>query len=573
MVTGFAKCGWRAAALVCVVSAVLVGCSGDGDPPKGFGVNVTVDARNIPQAERDRIVSGRMLASSGKPTEVSLDSAIRSGEVRFRFIPQATTGGLVLALEALDAVGAVVASGVGTAVELLPDRAVATTITLMPGPLPSTGDGGVFDFDAPVGKANGVACTTNAECASNACADGVCCNVACSGTCESCALAGLAGTCSPIPDDTDPELECAPVIPMAPEGDAGAGSDAGPVDGGLELNVPEGGLMRNAAVCGGKCNGQRACKFPGPSTSCGTKWCNEVTEPAAMVCNGAGSCEPQLSQCNDYACNEGACRTQCAKHEDCQTETNYCAGDNTCKPKKANGITCTVAAECGSGFCAGNVCCNASCETPLNCTDVAGSCRCPGLMNCPTGVSCQLFYQDADGDGFGDAFGTTANGAAKAACANQPPAGFVANNRDCDDGDANVRPGQTAFFKVASKGKNTYDYNCDGALTKELPEGSLACNFQYGDECGKDAPTTCRNANDRAGNDCFISCFRPISPIVFSSLASNILIPSSCWATPRDAFTRAVACGGTGLFRTCGTCLLKGGLPSKKDENRVQGCR
>ena len=59
------------------------------------------------------------------------------------------------------------------------------------------------------------------------------------------------------------------------------------------------------------------------------------------------------------------------------------------------------------------------------------------------------YYRDADGDGFGDA------NAAKLFCT--PGAGYVSNDRDCDDGDASVHPGAAEICD----GK---DNDCDGSI-------------------------------------------------------------------------------------------------------------
>jgi hypothetical protein len=46
----------------------------------------------------------------------------------------------------------------------------------------------------------GAPCLDNNECASGFCVQGVCCATACQGPCRSCALAGTAGVCMPVPN-------------------------------------------------------------------------------------------------------------------------------------------------------------------------------------------------------------------------------------------------------------------------------------------------------------------------------------------------------------------------------------
>ena len=54
---------------------------------------------------------------------------------------------------------------------------------------------------------NGQPCSMATDCASGQCADGVCCNVDCSGRCRACNLAGSVGTCTFHGAGSDPENE------------------------------------------------------------------------------------------------------------------------------------------------------------------------------------------------------------------------------------------------------------------------------------------------------------------------------------------------------------------------------
>ena len=54
----------------------------------------------------------------------------------------------------------------------------------------------------------GTACAEPTECQSGQCVDGVCCDAACDGVCQSCKVAELEGVCTPYDGATDPETEC-----------------------------------------------------------------------------------------------------------------------------------------------------------------------------------------------------------------------------------------------------------------------------------------------------------------------------------------------------------------------------
>ncbi len=562
----------RAAFLtVAALAAAALGCSKDPTAPGGFGVNVVVDAHPLAAATRGKISSGVLTAQATggapvvRPMSIS-NEAINSGELRFRYVPASTSGSLTLSFDALDAGGAVVASGKTTSpVTLMAGQAASARIVLAAGPQPDGGaDGPATDgpgADQGGRKANGESCSMGNQCSSDFCVEGVCCNSGCTGTCESCLL-GQRGRCDPVPDGMDPKNQCGPAA--LPDGGA---PDGGGADGGGGINAPDGGVQGSNVACAGTCNGMRACRFPGSEKSCGNKWCNSADQVAAMTCDGQGACGPQLSTCVDYACADGACKTRCAGHEDCQMDKTYCNANGQCALKKSDGVVCVTGDECRSGHCAGDainkVCCNSACDSPFTCTETPGKCKCPGV-SCANGVACQVFYKDADGDGVGDKFGTLVNGNAQAACADAPPPGYVASNTDCDDGDGNVKPGQTAFFDVASKSKGTYDYDCDGSIVKGLPENlGSACKFCTGGDtlfsCGTPS-STCASAGQTAGVNCSVQC----------NSGGKFYF---CSCQPSDGFVFTVDCGVGGSYKVCGTCPSAGaGAPYAYTDTRKQTC-
>jgi hypothetical protein len=69
------------------------------------------------------------------------------------------------------------------------------------------------------------------------------------------------------------------------------------------------------------------------------------------------------------------------------------------------------------------------------------------------GLAFQTWYEDADGDGYGAA-GTDSTGCAQ-------PTGYVDNDLDCDDTDAQINPGATELCE------NSVDDNCDGTINED----------------------------------------------------------------------------------------------------------
>jgi hypothetical protein len=494
-----------------------------------------------------------------------------------------------------------------------------------------TPDGPASNNDS--GASIGATCNAGSQCASGFCADGVCCNNACAGTCESCNQSGKMGTCSPIAAMTDPEKECVMIAPpdagavdsgseagggdaAADAGDAalaeggtqseaGAGdaatTDAAPVEAGPSLgyNPPDGGVTTNMAKCAGSCdgkggNGGGSCVYPDSTTICGTQFCNTSTQKGAFVCDSAGHCGLSLTQCTDYSCSSstGTCGTACSTQADC-LPTDFCDGLN-CHPKRGTGVPCTAPSQCTSGFCDDTVCCDTDCSmtTGGNCNLTAakaGTCSCSA---CSTGP-CAVFYHDGDGDGYGDPATT------KVACASgPPPVNYVTNNQDCDDGDARVNPGQTAYFGSPSLGTHTFDYNCDGTLEKGIPEypsyfGPSYCGFCSSVQSTSPAcyvsTYSCTNMGDQSTLGCSEYFGRLLSDTTprITTQAAPISICTSCFfsycgdsptadpnyqSDPGSGFAGSVGCGTSGTFVYCGTCGASTGSPNSYSYSNTQTC-
>ena len=564
-----------------LVVAVLTGAACKPSPPTSFGVNITVNAKNLTSGQLAKVTTGSLLVSGAEPQakQFPVGPEIASGQLTFQYVPTVTSGALSFQFDALDASGHVYGTGTAGPVTL-GAGAVAVTITL-------TAQGGTL-------SGLGANCTTAATCASGFCTDNVCCENACKDTCASCALKNTTGLCVGYPANTDPEGECVGFSTTAgtggSAGKSGAGgaggagkpdaAASGPLDGGTDaeaINPPDGGIVVKATNCGGSCNGLKQCAFASPGTSCGDSFCNTRKDLANLVCDGNGTCNISLSDCtNGYACNlvakPASCRTACTANVDCLTGY-YCNGDNeVCQATKSDGLTCATDAECTSGHCATGVCCNTACDAPNSCNKQgsSGKCQCSSSMNCGTGIACQTFYQDADGDGYGNKNGTTAAGTAMPGCVGSPPAGFVADNSDCDDGDASVHPGQTGWFTTASKGIGTFDYDCDGTVVKEFPQyPGASCSF-CPDACtaGCSAATssTCASATAQASlacnstGTCLTTIRPPISTAATEIAAESIVSPirnnGCCGCSDHGGYTQTaeVQCGQTANYTTCGTC-------------------
>lgn len=172
----------------------------------------------------------------------------------------------------------------------------------------------------------------------------------------------------------------------------------------------------------------------------------DLRDPAScgacgVVCQGSESCS--RNGCGGCGPGETSCDRRCV---DTRSDVANCGACGRVCPGGPNG-----APECRDGVCA------------LRCSDGFGDCDGVAANGCEP---LPPYYVDGDRDGWGKRVGGYA-------CT--PPPSFVGRRGDCDDGEASVNAGQTAFFakgyKVAEG--TSFDYDCDGVEQPE-PAGPAA---------------------------------------------------------------------------------------------------
>lgn len=400
---------------------------------------------------------------------------------------------------------------------------------------------------------NGTKASNPYECTSGIVADGVCCDVSCTG-CSACttALNGQTsakdGTCLAVAANTS-----------APHGYCTA-------------NPP----------CGqdGTCDGNKACKYPALGSSCGASSCSGSTL-TTKTCDSTHACASATSTCqNSLVCaSTSACKTgSCSADTDC-IAGDYCAS-GVCTPKRDDGATCSGAGQCKNGNCVSGTCCNTACGqcnscstgicSPTNGASCGGGKVCSG-GNCQAGCwisgqffasgaqnatnSCQVcspslstaawsnndgasvpcgtcggtasctnqtpgtcskvtttMYRDADGDGYGNHLQSAQ------VCPGTP--GYVSNPDDCDD-----TPG-------SGYGKGPGYTSCASSTTQQTCVAG-----------GTWSTTTCNDGCLSATGYCRSGTI---------GIAGSV----TCWASGGASATCATSVGCSGGF--CGTASSPG---------------
>jgi len=110
---------------------------------------------------------------------------------------------------------------------------------------------------------------------------------------------------------------------------------------------------------------------------CCTTTCEDACSSCATTA-GVGKCLPVADgppvaprSCGAYTrCFAGKCATTCKTDDEC-IASHFCSG-GACIPRKAIGISCSTAGECGSRNCIDGVCCDTACDKACEACNLPG---------------------------------------------------------------------------------------------------------------------------------------------------------------------------------------------------------
>ncbi|MBL7942093.1 MAG: hypothetical protein JNM00_04970, partial [Flavobacteriales bacterium] len=179
------------------------------------------------------------------------------------------------------------------------------------------------------------------------------------------------------------------------------------------------------------CNNPLACNYTAGACMNGT-----CTFP--VTCNDPVACNYTPGACMNGTCNYPvACNDPAA----CNYTPGACMNGTCIYP-----VACNDPAACN--YTPG-ACMNGTCNYPVACNDPAACNYTAGACMNGTCTYATTYYQDNDGDGYGNALASTT------ACSQ--PGGYVTNDDDCNDGNNTQYPG-------APGTASNIDNNCNGTL-------------------------------------------------------------------------------------------------------------
>ncbi|MCC6621543.1 MAG: hypothetical protein IT385_09840 [Deltaproteobacteria bacterium] len=201
----------------------------------------------------------------------------------------------------------------------------------------------------------GEACTGDGDCATDACAGGVCCDRACDGICQACDL----GVCAEVTNDQTAICQGSFVCDATGQCRQEAGT---PCDGDLACATDHCDPV-SERCCPLGCDG--ACQVCGPGGACLLVMGGEV----AGRCDGASWCDP-TGACVTRSGDECEGAGDCAPGYFCDRPEDL--GPGACATVAGDGGACDVDAGCASGVCVAGVCCEEACDGPCETCARAG---------------------------------------------------------------------------------------------------------------------------------------------------------------------------------------------------------
>ncbi len=427
-------------------------------------------------------------------------------------------------------------------------------------------------------KENGQSCATGSDCVNGYCADYICCDSACQGTCMACNLTGSAGKCVKVPLGQQDQSAASPCTnPSACDGNGVCKLSNGQACG-VGSQCASGNCM-DYVCCDNACQGTcMTCSLAGKKGTCSYVQAGQTdgnaTTPCSggKVCDGKGSCRVApgqpcklASDCSTGFCVDGVCcKTACAAA--CWTcaipgtggactalpagstdlkATTPCLGKQACdgagKCKTANGQFCSLTSTCASGFCADNACCESLCiqtckscavkgsegkciNLPLGQQDANATSPCKGLQACDgkgkckaaNGQKCIYSTECASGN---CADGVCCDSACTETC------------KTCDGANTSGAAGACSNITVLFQDKNA-TVPCIGS---QACDGNGTCKAGVGE--------TCKDNKDCANSTCSdkVCCKTPCK----GNCMSCNLTGSVGTCAPDPVGTKSSDCGGT----------------------------
>ena len=423
----------------------------------------------------------------------------------------------------------------------------------------SCGENGNISSCGP--KPRGADCSSDNECASTHCAQGKCCDKACTGACTACNLPASTGTCTDVQSGADPQGICATTAQSTcgTTGMCAAGQCA---------------LYPDTTVCKAG-----SCELGGPPSPA-------LTPPSR--CDGAGKCvTPSDQGCAPGRCDPTSlmCVNTCTTNADC-TNPNTCVNGSCGLVQK--GGTCSSTNQCANGLSCNHdkVCCdqtcNGVCETCKPQGGPAGTCTAVGAGQTDPSGMCVATTPSSCGTngkctGNNSAAGTarcqdwdSSNSCQAQSCANTGPngSGVLTMQSFCGAGS---NAGTCFVSPPQPCGNGNYKClngtQCLTSCTKDADCAGVPCNTatnKCGDVLGKgeqcdrssDCGPTAPNCVD--GVCCNSTCAGACQACNLSGSMGTCTSVTTGTVDPLCPAAAANTCGNTGACAAGGTCAKKG---------------